>query len=186
MTVNKGGTIKPGNYTSSIPTGCLKSANSIYCYEGSTAKFFLYNNKGTATSRTYLDVASTLSIAGDIVVEAYGKYVPKIGDTFTLWTAATFKGEPTSITLPELPEGMQWDTTELLQPTGIIKIAEATGIDGITAKGEFEAKVYTVDGVLLGIISSNKDNLVKDITKLGVQGVCVVKLNNETVKIVIR
>ena len=186
VTVNKGGTIKPGNYTSSIPTGCLKSANSIYCYEGSTAKFFLYNNKGTATSRTYLDVASTLSIAGDIVVEAYGKYVPKIGDTFTLWTAATFKGEPTSITLPELPEGMQWDTTELLQPTGIIKIAEATGIDGITAKGEFEAKVYTVDGVLLGIISSNKDNLVKDITKLGVQGVCVVKLNNETVKIVIR
>ena len=74
----------------------------------------------------------------------------------------------------------------LLESLGIIKIAEATGIDGITAKGEFEAKVYTVDGVLLGIISSNKDNLVKDITKLGVQGVCVVKLNNETVKIVIR
>ena len=186
VTVNTGGTIKPGNYTSSIPSGCLKSANSIYCYTGSTAKFFLYNNKGTATSRTYLDVAGTLSIAGDIVVEAYSKYVPKVGDTFTLWTATTFKGEPTSITLPELPEGMQWDTTELLQPTGIIRIAEVTGIGGISCEGEFEAKVYTTDGMLIGTVTTDKDNLVKAVTKLGAKGVCVVKANNQVVKIVIR
>ena len=118
--------------------------------------------------------------------QAYGKYVPKIGDTFTLWTAATFKGEPTSVTLPELPEGMQWDTSELLQPTGIIKIIEATGISGITEDGEFDAKVYTVNGVLIGIITSNKDNLFKDIKKLGVEGVLIVKTNKEVQKIVIR
>ncbi|MCI6337632.1 MAG: autotransporter-associated beta strand repeat-containing protein [Prevotella sp.] len=185
ITVNSGGTLKPGNYTSNIPTGCLKSANSIYCYEGSTVKFFLYNNKGASTSRTYLDVASTLSVDGDIVVEAYSKYVPKIGDTFTLWTASTFKGVPTNITLPELPEGMAWDTSELLKPTGVIKIIESTAINGITVDGDFEAKVYTTNGILVGIITTNKDNLADDVRRIAAKGMYVVKVNNNVIKIAV-
>lgn len=186
VTVNAGGTIKPGNYTSNIPTGCIKSSKSIYCYNGSTVKFFLYNNKGASTSRTYLETESTLSIEGDIVVEAYSKYTPKIGDTFTLWIATAFKGEPSSITLPELPEGMKWDVSELFQPTGVIKIIEATGIDGITTDGYFDAKVYTVNGTLVGNITTDKDNLVNDVKKLGSQGIYIVKTGKEVIKIAIK
>lgn len=187
VTVNDGGTIKPGNYTSSIPSGSLKTTSAVFCYSGSTAKFFIRNNGGSATSRTFLEVGGTLQIDGNIVVEAYKNYVPKAGDTFTLWTAQNFSGTPSSITLPELPSNLEWDTTGLYQPTGILKVAVATGISQIGATDEFVGNVYTVGGVKVGEITTTKATVVKDLKSMGLSnGIYFVRAAGGTLKVTVK
>ena len=186
--VNKGGTLKPGNYTSTIPSGALKSSTSIFCYEGSIVKFFLYNNKDLATSHTSLETATgSLSIDGEIVVETYRNYKAKAGDKFTLWKAANFKGTPTKVTLPELPEGLAWDTSELYQPTGVLKVMISTGISHLSADEEFTGMVYTVSGMKIGSVTTTKSRMQSALKSLGVSdGVYIIRVAGEAFKITIK
>lgn len=178
--VNSGAAIQPGNYTSAIPTGTLKTEGSIYCYAGSSAKFFIYK-KGTVTS---LNVASTLSISGDIQVEAYKNYRPAAGDEFTLWTANKFSGTPAKITLPELPAGLEWDTTGLYAATGVIKVIVSTGISSISATEKFTGKVYTLSGMYVGEITTTKADAAKALRTMGCNaGVYIIRVGGEAVKI---
>ena len=187
IVVNNGGIIKPGSYTSSIPSGGLKSSTSIFCYKGSTAKFFLYNGKDLATSHTSLEAAGTFSMDGDIVVEAYRNYKPSAGDTFTLWKANMFVGTPASLTLPELPEGLAWDTTELYKATGVLKVIVSTGISHLAANETFTGTVYTISGVKVGVITTTKANALRDVKALGVaDGVYIVRVAGESFKLTVR
>ena len=185
--VNTGATIAPGNYTQEIKMGSLKAQSSIFCYEGSIAKFFIRNNKNATSSRTYLEAASTLSLNGEIIVEAYANYTPKVGDTFTLWEAKSFVGKPSKITLPELPAGMEWDTSGLLSPTGVIKIITSTGIDGLAADEEFTGAVYDVSGVKIATITTTKEKASQDV-KLVVRnaGVYIIRAQGGTLKVTIK
>lgn len=187
IVINNGGTLKPGNYTASIPSGALKSSTAIFCYEGSTVKFFLYNNKDQSNSHTSLEAQGTFSMNGDIVVEAYKNYKAKAGDTFTLWKAQNFTGTPAKLTLPELPAGLQWDTTELYKPTGVLKVAVSTGISQITADEEFTGVVYSVNGVKVGSVTTTKTQLANAIKSMGVaSGIYVVRVAGEAIKVTVK
>lgn len=185
--VNNGGIIAPGNYVQAIKMGSLKAQGSIFCYDGSTVRFFIRNNKQYSSSLSYLEAGSTISINGNIVVEAYSGYVPAAGDTFTLWSAGSFLGKPTNITLPELPDGLAWDTSSLYQPTGILKVIATTGISNLKANEEFSGVLYTVDGIRLADITTTKAKVQQDVRCIaGKPGVYVIRVSNDSFKIVVK
>lgn len=185
--VNNGGTIAPGNYINNIKINCLKTKGSIFCYEGSTAKFFIRNNGNIISSRSFLDVGSSLSIKGNIVVEAYSNYSAKAGDEFTLWTAGSFSGTPANITLPTLPSGLEWDTTGLLNTTGIIKVVVATGISGLSDDAQFSGVLYTVNGIKIGDITTTKSTASSDVKeKVSNSGIYVIRVAGDSFKVVVK
>lgn len=185
--VNNGGTLKPGNYTSSIPSGALKSASSIFCYEGSTAKFFLYNNKDLNNSHTSLAADGTFSMDGEIVVEAYKNYKAKAGDTFTLWKVQSFSGVPSKLTLPELPAGLNWDISDLYKPTGVLRVVVATGISHLAANEAFTGDVFTVNGMKIGTVTTTKAQAQNAVKALGVaDGVYIIRVAGEAMKVTVK
>ena len=189
INVNNGGTLRPGYYSPSAQYayGALKATNGIYCYSGSNVKFYLRNGNGGDSSRSYLVSESGLSINGKIVVEKYSSYVPKVGDTFVLWTAKSFSGTPASIILPELPSGMEWDTSALYQPTGVLKVIVSTGIKQISDNEMFVCSVFTTSGVKVGNLRTNKQSMRRDVKNLGVPaGIYIVRVGGESVKITVK
>ena len=185
--VNNGGTLKPGNYTSSIPSGALKSASSIFCYEGSTAQFFLYNNKDLNNSHTSLAADGTFSMDGEIVVEAYKNYKAKAGDTFTLWKVQSFSGAPSKLTLPELPAGLNWDISDLYKPTGVLRVVVATGISHLAANEAFTGDVFTVNGMKIGTVTTTKAQAQNAVKALGVaDGVYIIRVAGEAMKVTVK
>lgn len=187
IVVNNGGTLKPGNYTSSIPSGALKSASSIFCYEGSTAKFFLYNNKDLNNSHTSLVAEGTFSMDGEVVVETYKNYKAKAGDTFTLWKAQNFSGAPSKLTLPELPAGLSWDVSDLYKPTGVLKVVVATGISHLAANEAFTGDVFTANGMKIGTVTTTKAQVQNAVKALGVaDGVYIIRVAGEAMKVIVK
>ncbi len=185
--VNNGGTLRPGYYYSAYSYGAMKATNGIYCKAGSKVKFFLRNANGTDTSLSYLVSNSGLNISGDIVVEALSSLVFKEGDSFVLWKAKSFSGTPTSLTLPELPAGLEWDTSSLYQATGILKVVVPTGISHLSASDRFDGTVYTTSGVKVGCLSTTKATMKKDIKAMGVPaGVYVIRVKGESVKVIVQ
>ncbi len=186
-TVTSGGTLMPGNYTSVMRNGALKSTGNITCNKNTVAKFSVVNGNKMSTSRSFLEVGGTLTINGDIVVEAYKNYKAKDGDTFVLWTAKKFNGTPTSLVLPELPAGLEWDNSELYGATGVLKVVTATGIAHLTADTEFTGAVYTISGIKVANITTTKARLSQDLKSLGVgAGVYVIRVGKEVIKVTLK
>ena len=184
IAVNSGATLHPGLVSSSTLLGAISSANGIYCYAGSKLHFTLFANKNGGTdvdggvTRTYMNVASTLSLEGDLVIDAKSAYLKnaKVGDTFVLWIAKKFEGTPTTVTLPTLPEGLEWDTTDLYKPTGVLKVVVSTGISNLKSDVTFNGIVYTTNGIKIGNIVTTRAKAQADIKALGViPGIYVVR-----------
>ena len=189
INVNDGGVLRPGYYSISAnyAYGALKATNGIFAYAGSTVKFWLRNAKGTDTSRSFLSTESSLVLEGDVVVEKDHSLNLKAGDSFTLWKAKSFSGTPSSLTLPELPAGLEWDTSKLYQPTGILKVVVSTGISKISANEEFEGTVYTLSGTKVGTLRTTKANMKADLKALGIaDGVYIVRVAGESIKVAIQ
>jgi hypothetical protein len=70
------------------------------------------------------------------------------GDTVHLWKCNSFKSSPdVKITLPDLPAGLYWDTSELLTNEGILKVTNTpTGIKGIKSDTQNSGKTYNLGG----------------------------------------
>ena len=76
-----------------------------------------------------IEVAGSLSITEAIIVTHAG-YDFKAGDMFTLWKAGSFLSTSNVvIELPELADGLYWDTSELMKKEGKLKVTDTpTGI----------------------------------------------------------
>jgi len=144
LTVQNGGKLMPGSTTSSRRYGAIISTGSINLYSGSTLQLIAYSNKNNNTARSYLTVGGDLNLSGDITIEL--GYTPAIGDELIFWTAKNVLGTPTAINLPELPTGMEWDTTDLLKTTGVLRVKAATGIKNVHAKESNNGTTYSLDG----------------------------------------
>ena len=80
--------------------------------------------------------------------------------------AGTISGNPT-FNLPELPAGMQWDTSKFLAE-GLIYVDNATGIDEIGFDGGvFKADVYTLAGFKMTSLQTSQATLMKDLKACG-------------------
>ena len=99
-------------------------------------------------SHSYIEVAGTLIVSGSIDISLKSKEM-KVGDEVVLWKAGALQTtSSTVVNLPELPEGLYWDTSELLKKEGKLKVTDVpTGIRNLTpALSEGEGVWYTLDG----------------------------------------
>lgn len=120
------------------------TTTSIFAASGNaTVNFVLAKNGQSST----LQVGTDLSLSRINVL--LGNYTPTAGDEFTLWTCKTMRQAPTTILLPDLPEGLAWDTTALTDgsTTGVLKVvSSSTGINGVTIGAGAHDHIYTIDG----------------------------------------
>ncbi len=120
----------------------------------------------TITAASYLRFNS----GSTLVIRLDDNYSPAIGDEFQLWTASRLLGSEDNVTyeLPDLPEGMAWDTSALFADTGVLKIIEdtSTAIGNIASDAVLTADVYTVDGKVIGRITTTKAQLTADVRSL--------------------
>ena len=100
-------------------------------------------------SHSYIEVAGTLIVSGSIDISLKSKEM-KARDEVVLWKAGALQTtSSTVVNLPELPEGLYWDTSELLKKDGKLKVTDVppTGIRNLTpALSEGEGVWYSLDG----------------------------------------
>ena len=185
--VNDGGTLQPGNAANSIQYGALKTASGCYLYKGAKVLFNIYSTKLYPS----LGTDGTLSLADGttVAVALNSKYAPKAGDTFTLWDVNTLSASADGVTLqlPALPNGLAWDTTELFQQKGLLKVVTATGINQLTADAVFHCEVFKINGARVGVLTTTKARLNEDIRGLHVEpGLYLVKAGATTMKVLVK
>ena len=103
--------------------------------------------RGNSTN-TKISVAGTLSVTGRINITWAGTQ-PKLGEEVTLWTANRLStSSDIVLNLPTLPSGLYWDTSDLLKPTGILRVTNTpTGINNVYMDNHYDDYYYTLDGV---------------------------------------
>ncbi len=97
---------------------------------------------------SYIEVAGTLVVSGSIDISLKGTGL-KAGDEVTLWKVGALQTTSNTIlNLPELPDGLYWDTTELLTKEGKLKVTDVapTGIREVKTEKEEAENWYSLDG----------------------------------------
>ena len=144
---NSGGVLQPGDFTSTRRYGSINTTGFLYMYEGSKLNLIIYSNTGNQYSRSWLVVGGNFDFNGVLNIELGEGFVPQIGDEFVMWTAGSFSGKPTAVNLPKLPEGLYWDTSDLLTKSGTLRVIdEATAIQSINLGGKNGGKIYDLNG----------------------------------------
>lgn len=101
--------------------------------------------KGVITS-SYFEVEHTLVISGNIDITVKGTM--KAGDRIVLWKVGSLQANNAIVNLPELPEGLYWDTSNLLTSEGVLKVTdEATGIEGVMTDKNNSGKTFSLSGM---------------------------------------
>lgn len=150
LSLKSGATLTAGSASSEEPTGVLGSKKNMTISAGATANLFVKSNQNSNYSRSFLAADNYLIFNGTLKLTLGSDYTPAVGDELELWTCKRFSGNPT-LDLPELPSGMEWDTSSLLSTTGILRVAAAgTGIASTKANAAAHCRVYTLSGVLVG------------------------------------
>ena len=94
-----------------------------------------------------LTVGTTLAMNATVNVTLSESYVPQEGDEHQLWTCgSSFTGHPV-LNLPELPEGLAWDTSDLLTKNGTLRVVRASAIYQHMAAGTvLDCTLFSLDG----------------------------------------
>ena len=105
----------------------------------------------SGVNSSYFEVAKVLTVTDDITVTYSSSYSLKAGDRVTLWKVGTFNADQNvTITLPTLPDGLYWDTSNLLKAEGVLVVTnEPTGVNIIQRDVQSDSKIYTLNGILV-------------------------------------
>ena len=148
LTVNSGGTLVPcGSLTSETTPGSITCDNTLTVNEGGLVHFMVSGRRTGNLKTTNLVMNGTVKFTHNTTfTEGYSK---------TLWTVSgTFSGTPT-FDLPELPSGLEWDTSGLCNSTGVLKVVKATGIKTTNNSGlKAIVDIYSFGGVKVGSYNS--------------------------------
>lgn len=177
--VENGGCLKPGMYTDAERYGNMILSNA-YIYEGSSLNFLLRNTRGKATSITSITVSKNLMIKGDVDIELGVSFKPADGAEFTLWTCGSFeKSASTKINLPTLPSGFEWDTTDLWNNTGVLRIKSVdTAFEHIAYDAIATCEVYSLLGVKVGEFTSVRHEAVAKLRQIvSRNGIYILKMS---------
>ena len=101
--------------------------------------------KGVITN-SYFEVEHMLVISGNIDITVKGTM--KAGDRIVLWKVGSLQANNAIVNLPELPEGLYWDTSNLLTSEGVLKVTDdASGIQGVMMDKNNSGKTFTLSGI---------------------------------------
>jgi len=111
---NQNGSDKPGGtWWPHQQFGTLNITGLFAQTEGGT---ILIEVGGTIRNDEYsvLNVSGTMMLAGTLELELINDFAPALDDTFDVLDWGQLQGEFDNMVLPELEEGLLWDTSELL------------------------------------------------------------------------
>jgi autotransporter-associated beta strand protein len=117
FTIASGATLAPGNND----LGMLNFNNSLTLNSGSKT---ILNVSHDFQTNNVVNVAGTFTWGGSLIVSNADDPLQG-GDTFQLFTAASFAGNFSSLTLPALTAGLYWNTN-LLKTAGTLIVAVET------------------------------------------------------------
>ena len=183
LNVQSGATVQPGTYTAANGTrnGAIYVSGDATFSEGSILSLCIRKADNADNSRSHLEVVGKLTLNCKIRVDLV-TYEPKEGDEIIFWSAGSFEGSPSSIELPELPEGLEWDATGLKDVSGILKVVQSSGINDVIDDGaQVVCHVYDMLGVCVGTVNTTKaqaKDAVKAELNLGT-GIYILKFVND-------
>ena len=159
--VNNGGVLDI--YSTLKSTATSKIENVLSLSAGGTINLYLRTNGSTLYNSKI--TANTLTLKGNLNIKSVSDiegssytYTPEVGQTFTLWEVSIFNGKASDVnlTLPDLPAGMEWDTSGLFAATGVLRIAQATNVKAVKNAGDVKAivEIYNAEGVKVGTYNS--------------------------------
>ena len=105
VTVQSGGGLSPGS-----GIGTLRCNSSVTLQTGSVIRLELNNSSGTSDR---LVVTGAFTRGGTLIVTNLAGTLTH-GDSFTLFQAGSLTGSFASVSLPTLGEGLQWNTSNLV------------------------------------------------------------------------
>ncbi len=192
ITAEAGTTIIPRMTNGQAPR-IIRAAGAMNIKEGATLEMIIRRSVAadaslSTTSPAHSQIrARYLTVNGKVKVVLYDSYTPAVGDQFTLWTAtASFAGTPT-FELPDLPEGMAWDTSGLTAMNGVLKIVEGTAIKRISSVDVLTAEVYSINGVRIGQVSGTMYQMADKVKQLGARpGLYILRTNAGTQTILVK
>ena len=187
LTLQSGAELLPcGSATIETSPGDVTCEKTISVNSGATVNFIRNSSKNSTLN------TANLTLNGTVKVTFHSTYTPKAGDAFTLWTVTgTFSGNPT-FDLPELPEGLYWDTSGLLQKVGVLSITDDATSVRQTENGKIlDCHVYSLSGALLATYQSTRADAASQARRQGLKaGTYVIQLRGdrriETQKIVVK
>ena len=150
-------------YSTLKSTATSKIENLLSLSAGGTINLYLRTNGSTLYNSKI--TANTLTLKGNLNIKSVSDiegssytYTPEVGQTFTLWEVSIFNGKASDVnlTLPDLPAGMEWDTSGLFAATGVLRIAQATNVKAVKNAGDVKAivEIYNAEGVKVGTYNS--------------------------------
>lgn len=146
--LRSGATLKVGTNVDDF-AGEFRVTGNLTAPAGSIVNMNIKNAKNLSSSRSFLNVTNYLTFNATVNVTLSPSYTPAAGDSIILWNAGTFNGKPT-VNLPELPEGLSWDTSDLFTKSGILRVAGNTlGIASATSATPVHCRMFTVSGILV-------------------------------------
>ena len=147
--LNAGGALQPGT-SSNVQTnmGSIRVLGNMTAATGSDIYLNIVNKSNSSGSRSYVECDGTATINGTIHLTYRSNYSIAEGDSATLIVAKAIEGTPT-FDLPDLPEGLSWDTSTLMQD-GVIRVTSGAGIQHVTADaGQCDCLVFDIAGKLV-------------------------------------
>lgn len=168
--------------------GIFKTTAVFKMAPTATAEFVVSGKTGSKVSGSQVQCGNALYL-GHVVVRLADTYTPAVGDSICLWTSSRVAQQPASLTLPELPSGMAWESASLTDgsATGYLRIVQATGIGSLSAADEVVVEVYTLSGIKVGQFKSTQADVATHIRRLGVgSGAYIVRSAAGTGKIVVK
>lgn len=153
LTVNSGGSLYPrASYDMNNP-GIIKANGALTVANGATVGLVIGSSKCSQLQAKFITINGTLKVS------LADNFVPKVGTEYTLWTASSSFGGTPTLELQDLPAGFAWDTTGLLSATGVIKIAEGSGISSVSSAEEVACEVYSLTGQKLGTFTAQRSEI---------------------------
>ena len=149
LTLNSGAALQPGTAASATSNvGTVKVLGNMNAQAGSDIYLNIVNKANGDNSRTWVESDGTVTINGTLHLSLSPNYTAAEGDSATLIVAKTIEGTP-SFDLPDLPEGLSWDTSTLMQD-GVIRVTSGAGIQHVTADaGQCDCLVFDIAGKLV-------------------------------------
>lgn len=194
LVLNSGSTVTPGLPSINNFTGFIKAANTFNAKAGSVINLCIYNNGGTNYSRSYVSTDKFMFMNSTVNLTLDAGYTPAVGDEISLWSAPSagnYSGNPV-VNLPELPEGLAWDITELNTYKGLLKVVTApSAISSLNVSAAVRCRIFTAGGLMVAEFDSSMAEVASKMRSLGLaQGAYILKVysGNEvkTSKVVVR
>lgn len=173
-TFESGAVLNPNSYTKSSKFRRLTFGGDLVMNQGSVFASEI------AGAEKYGSIAVAGNATFGCTVEVtFDGYTPKNGESYLLWTAGSADNVPV-ISLPELPEGLAWDITEVTPTQGLVKVTDNSGISELPASTPVRVRVATLSGIIVREADSTAGAAMEALRDLD-KGVYVVIISGEGV-----